>query len=370
MFLFSQNLAELRKKRGVTQDELAEFIGVTKASVSKWENGQSMPDIQLLPLLASYFNVTIDELVGYQAQLSKEQIRAAYQSFSAAFAERPFDEVMEESRKMVKKYYSCYPFLVQICVLWLNHSIELTDKEKQLAVWEEMKRLCRHISANCRDEGLCNNVRSLQAMIDLQSGKPQEVIESLEEILSPIHCSFQDEGLLTQAYQMTGQKERAEQFTQMMMYLHLLSLLSLTGQYLCLHTTEPEKCTEAIRRTDALVETYQLKKLNPNAVSNYEFQAALMYCIRQQPEQALARLSEFADCCMELLDGPLSLREDAFFDRISVWFEELLLGNQAPRDRRKVVESIFASLEHPLFASLAPDPRFVQIKNRLYRLKD
>lgn len=42
MFLFSQNLAELRKKRGVTQDELAEFIGVTKASVSKWENGGSL----------------------------------------------------------------------------------------------------------------------------------------------------------------------------------------------------------------------------------------------------------------------------------------------------------------------------------------
>ena len=39
------NIVELRKMKGVTQEEMASFIGVTKASVSKWENGQSMPDI-------------------------------------------------------------------------------------------------------------------------------------------------------------------------------------------------------------------------------------------------------------------------------------------------------------------------------------
>ena len=45
----AENITRLRKHKGVTQDELASFLGVTKASVSKWENGQSMPDIVLLP---------------------------------------------------------------------------------------------------------------------------------------------------------------------------------------------------------------------------------------------------------------------------------------------------------------------------------
>ena len=54
------------------QDELATFLGVTKASVSKCENGQSMPDILLLPELATYFDVSVDELLGYEPQLSKE----------------------------------------------------------------------------------------------------------------------------------------------------------------------------------------------------------------------------------------------------------------------------------------------------------
>ena len=51
----SENIMHLRKQKGITQDEVAAFLGVTKASVSKWENGQSMPDIMLLPEIATYF---------------------------------------------------------------------------------------------------------------------------------------------------------------------------------------------------------------------------------------------------------------------------------------------------------------------------
>ena len=56
----AENIVEFRKKKGVTQEEMASFLGVTKASVSKWENGQSMPDILMLPQLATYFDVTVE----------------------------------------------------------------------------------------------------------------------------------------------------------------------------------------------------------------------------------------------------------------------------------------------------------------------
>lgn len=49
----SENISELRRKKSITQEELAEFLGVTKASVSKWERGSSLPDILLLPQLAA-----------------------------------------------------------------------------------------------------------------------------------------------------------------------------------------------------------------------------------------------------------------------------------------------------------------------------
>jgi transcriptional regulator with XRE-family HTH domain len=56
-------IAEYRRAKGITQDQLAEHMGVTSQAVSKWENDLSCPDITLLPRLADYFGVTIDELL-------------------------------------------------------------------------------------------------------------------------------------------------------------------------------------------------------------------------------------------------------------------------------------------------------------------
>lgn len=57
-------IAENRKKLGLTQDGLAQKLGVTNQAVSKWESDQSCPDIALLPLLADLFGITLDELFG------------------------------------------------------------------------------------------------------------------------------------------------------------------------------------------------------------------------------------------------------------------------------------------------------------------
>ena len=83
----AENIIRLRHDKKITQEQLAAFVGVTKASVSKWETRQSMPDILLLPQLAAFFDVTIDELLGYAPQLSKEQMQKIYLDFTAAFAE-------------------------------------------------------------------------------------------------------------------------------------------------------------------------------------------------------------------------------------------------------------------------------------------
>ena len=57
-------VAELRKSKNMTQQDLADRIGVSFQSISKWENGGSMPDIQLLPELAELFSVSVDQLLG------------------------------------------------------------------------------------------------------------------------------------------------------------------------------------------------------------------------------------------------------------------------------------------------------------------
>ena len=61
---FGKIIFDLRKKRNLTQEELAAELGVTAAAVSKWEKGYSLPDILMLCSLADFFQVTADELLG------------------------------------------------------------------------------------------------------------------------------------------------------------------------------------------------------------------------------------------------------------------------------------------------------------------
>lgn len=57
-------ISECRKNKGMTQDALAQLLGVTNQAVSKWESDQSCPDVMLLPKLADIFGITMDELFG------------------------------------------------------------------------------------------------------------------------------------------------------------------------------------------------------------------------------------------------------------------------------------------------------------------
>lgn len=66
--ILATSIYELRKNLGFTQEVLATKLGITPQSISRWENGQSRPDVDMLPKLASIFGVTIDGLFSYHAE--------------------------------------------------------------------------------------------------------------------------------------------------------------------------------------------------------------------------------------------------------------------------------------------------------------
>ena len=97
-------IKELRKSRGITQEQLAESIGVSFQAVSKWENGIALPDITLAPILASYFGVSMDTLFDFSlAEIENEARSIARKSV------RYREENPEEGRKIIEEGLKKYP---------------------------------------------------------------------------------------------------------------------------------------------------------------------------------------------------------------------------------------------------------------------
>ena len=99
-----KKIKELRKQRGITQEQLAESVGVSFQAVSKWENNIALPDITLAPILANYFGVSMDELFDF----SLSKIEAEVESI-AEEARNYIESDPEQGRKIIENSLKKYP---------------------------------------------------------------------------------------------------------------------------------------------------------------------------------------------------------------------------------------------------------------------
>lgn len=88
---FNEKLIDLRKTKGMSQEELGAELKVSRQTISKWESGQSYPDFQRLVLLSDYFGLTLDELVKdidvqevRDKNISNEKINSIYNDVNTA----------------------------------------------------------------------------------------------------------------------------------------------------------------------------------------------------------------------------------------------------------------------------------------------
>lgn len=361
----SENISSLRKSKKITQDDLAAFIGVTKASVSKWETGQSMPDILLLPQLATFFNVSVDFLLGYEPQLSKEQIQQIYLDYTKAFSKEPFENVLSKVQTTTHQYYSCFPLLLQIAVLYLNHFPMAPTPEASQKLLLEASNLCTHIIDDCTIVTICNDAISVKAFFDLVLGNGDCVIDALEGIADPARISTQNEGLLLQAYQLSEKKEQAEDYVQIILYQHLLSLISTSIQSLIINEKDIKGCKETIARVDAVAKAYKLLELHPNLMAQFSYQSALFFLHHKEEKAAIERLKDYEKAVNNLMHGDCLLHGDEYFTRLNHWIDHLPLGANPPRNKTVVAQSIISILQTPDFASLQNSAEFNAMIKRL-----
>lgn len=142
----SENIRRFRREENLTQEQLAEAMGVSVSAVHKWESGQSAPELRLIPELAELFHTSTDVLLGYEWQ--NGSAAACLDRIAALRKKKRCAEAVSEAEKALKRYPNHFDLVYQSGLLYLEFGEDARRRKAVLRAIELLEHACELISQN------------------------------------------------------------------------------------------------------------------------------------------------------------------------------------------------------------------------------
>lgn len=362
-------IARERRAADVTQGELAAHLGVTKAAVSKWELGQSMPDAALLPRIAAYFDLTLDELFDYRPQLTAEEVRAVALDLYAQFAEQP-DLASERVGELVAEYYSCWRLLQQIGVICVQRAA--FDPERAQALSARAAELFERVEANADDVELVCGARMMRSAVLNMQGDADGAIELMESLKPDIPMGV--DIMLAGLYQQRGDVEDALKLYQESMLFGMTNIMTSASSQLPLYLDDAAHREALLQAGEGMIAGFGLEETSPVTALTFLSSAAIS-CLRAGDERRAAAYLERFVSLLDAVDGSALLlgARSVLYDLVPGMSgtdpEQVRMASdrfQADDAKRQCKQAITI---YPEWAEHADDPRFRPLLDRLEALR-
>ena len=222
-----ENLRRLRRAADMTQEQLADKLGVAYQSVSRWENGMTYPDMEFLPVLAGIFGVTVDELLGCEESLKREKLEKKLEELASLIesATPNMEEILALARE-VRKECLATPSLRDSCLGDLVFCFAYRWRDDFQACPElilELRMAFEEVMSNTASRELKDNMVRWMAYMEDEAN-----IESFLDQNATRWDLSRDE-LLYDRYKTRGWYEQEEMMRQKILFCSLTRLL---GGYL------------------------------------------------------------------------------------------------------------------------------------------
>lgn len=175
----ANNIKYLRKQAKMTQEQLAEALGVTTGAVYKWERGISTPDISLIMEMAELFSTSTDVLLGYEWRSCNAG--AAYDRLVALAAERRLEEAAAEAEMAIKKYPNSFNIVYQAALVYLTLGEDPAHRQVYARAIELLGHACELLDQN-QDSAISEvSLQAQLARAQLLSGNTEAALHTLKK---------------------------------------------------------------------------------------------------------------------------------------------------------------------------------------------
>ena len=184
-----ENIKLFRKAKDITQEQLAEMLNVSSQSVSRWELGICYPDMELLPMLAEIFEITVDKLLGVDNIAEKKKVDEYLNRFQFAINQGKIDECISIAREGVAEYPNNYALLNKLMYALFVSGDDTGNisnwKENMENYDAEITSLGERIMKYCPDQNIRLEAISRLAFNHCEQGR-KEIGKQIYEMLPPM----------------------------------------------------------------------------------------------------------------------------------------------------------------------------------------
>lgn len=317
-----KNIQNKRKAKGLTQEQLATAIGVSVAAVSKWETGGAYPDITLLAPIARILNVSVDELLGFEAELSRDEAMEICQQCARLFETGEFEKAVSFAAQNVREYPNSAFLKFRLGNVFMMHIPCAPSEEEAAGMLSQAEKLMREAAEsndiNTREAALFN----LGALL-MQQGRYEEALKALD----CIHGSeLEPDQMKVSIYFAMGDYEKAKQTAQKLLFAHVFGCSTALGT-LSQAAKQRKDYQLALKMEELdfqLSKMYGLDKLYGRDLNSY-LMIAQCYAEQKLERETLDALKQFLECARMPADhGAVS--ESPFFDSIEMKERQISKG--------------------------------------------
>jgi transcriptional regulator with XRE-family HTH domain len=176
----AENIKNLRNSKNVTQEELADYLNISFQSVSKWERGENIPDIQTVAALANYFDVRTDELLGMERIRGEFFTNDFHNKEHELMKAKKYDELIE----LLQSARKVYPY--NIGTQW-SLAIALALRG-QPGAREEATEMCRRILGDMKYEKIKTATRSTLFVLTKNDMSHDEALQKARRLTHIWDC--------------------------------------------------------------------------------------------------------------------------------------------------------------------------------------
>jgi transcriptional regulator with XRE-family HTH domain len=182
-------IKKLRKNQGITQEKLAEYLGISYQAVSKWENGTALPDITLIPTIANYFGVTTDELFQMNEKVINEKVKEYECLYNKLTVTGDVNGRINLMRKALSEYPRNYKFMLNLAFALIDHNgtDEQVAKSKKEGYADEALLLCERIMEDCTEDVIRHGAIQILCTNYPSYSKTDRAIELANQMPSMVH---------------------------------------------------------------------------------------------------------------------------------------------------------------------------------------